>query len=172
MPSFPPTLILRHRRENLKKCSLRGLESRPDCQFYTYPTHTLPHLEGYLLLCLDAPLLTKADADYGLFLIDGTWRHTKTMFAQFTPPYPFITRSLPSSLQTAYPRRQEDCSDPKRGLASIEALYAAYHILERPTDGLLDRYYWKEAFLEKNYFLPKNPKLISHSDTSDRHLGD
>ncbi len=152
MPSFPPTLILRHRRENLKKCSLKGLESRPDCQFYTYPKDPLPNLAGYLLLTLDAPPLTREDAASGLFLIDGTWRHAQTMFAQFKAPYSFELRSLPSHLQTAYPRRQDDCVDPERGLASVEALFAAYHILGRPTDGLLEHYYWKDLFLSKNNF--------------------
>lgn len=154
MSSFPPTLILRHRRENLKKCSLRGLELRTDCQFYTYPKDSLPPLAGYLLLTLDAPPLTKEDAALGLLLIDGTWRHAQTMFAQFKAPYPFILRSLPPHLQTAYPRRQDDCVDPDRGLASIEALFAAYHILGRPTAGLLDQYYWKNAFLSKNNLPP------------------
>jgi pre-rRNA-processing protein TSR3 len=35
-------------------------------------------------------------------------------------------------------------------LASVEALYAAYHILGRPTAGLLDHYRWAEAFLRLN----------------------
>jgi pre-rRNA-processing protein TSR3 len=60
-----------------------------------------------------------------------------------------IYRSLPSHYKTAYPRRQLDCPDPERGLASIEALYAAYSILGRSTDGLLDRYHWKEEFLSQ-----------------------
>ncbi len=150
MHSFPHTLILRHRRENLKKCSLRGLETRPDCRFYTYPKHPLPSLQGYILLCLDAPLLTPDDASKGVFLIDGTWRHTETMFSQLPHPHLFEMKSLPSHFQTAYPRRQEDCSDPDRGLASVEALFAAYHILQRPTAGLLDHYHWKDLFLSKN----------------------
>ncbi len=152
MTLFPPTLILRHTRENLKKCSLRGLETRTDCLFFTYPTQTLPHLSNYILLSLEGPPLTHADAHLGLLLIDGTWRHSKTMYQQLPHPHLFQQRTLPATLQTAYPRRQEDCANPERGLASVEALFSAYLILGRKTEGLLDGYHWKEAFLKKNQF--------------------
>ncbi len=144
---FPPTVILRHQRENLKKCSLRGLESREDLIFLIYPKSPLPDLSNYCLLTIDAPTLTEADREFGLFLIDGTWRHARTM-AKIVPPG-IKKRSLPP-VQTAYPRRQDDCPDPKRGLSSVEALYMAYQILGRKTDGLLDHYYWKDQFLENN----------------------
>jgi pre-rRNA-processing protein TSR3 len=149
MFTFPPTIILRHRRENLKKCSLRGLEKRPDFQFFTYPFDRLPELSGYILLSMDAPPLSQADQDRGIFLIDGTWRYARTMEAQLLKPHLFVRRSLPEGFSTAYPRRQEDCLDPSKGLASIEALYAAFAILGRPTEGLLDNYHWKEEFLRK-----------------------
>jgi pre-rRNA-processing protein TSR3 len=147
---FPPTFILRHRKENLKKCSLRGLEERSDMLFFTYPKDVLPDLSQYILLTLDAPPLTSADAGYGLFLIDATWVYAQKMYKQLKTPHRFQMRSLPSAYQTAYPRRQEDCSDPTRGLASIEALYLAYRILGRDCSGLLDNYYWQEPFLKKN----------------------
>jgi pre-rRNA-processing protein TSR3 len=152
MSHHPPTLILRHRRENLQKCSLRGLEGRQDMCFYTYPKDKLPLLDSYILLTLDAPVLSKEDEKMGLFLIDGTWRHAQTMYRQLTKPHLFLQRSLPQTWKTAYPRRQEDCEDPERGLASVEALFAAYTILGRDTKGLLDFYYWKNSFLEKNGF--------------------
>ncbi len=148
MFTFPPTIILRHRRENLKKCTLRGLEGRPDFQFFTYPQSTLPDLSNYILLSMDAPPLTADDRERGLFLIDGTWRYAAQMERQLPHPHLFQRRSLPATLSTAYPRRQDDCPDPHRGLASIEALYAAYTILERPTENLLDNYHWKDNFLK------------------------
>lgn len=147
---FSPTIILRHRKENLKKCSLRGLESRSDMRFFTYPKDALPPLTNYFLLCLDGSPLTEADRDLGLFLIDGTWNYAELMERQLPKPHLFQRRSLPSHFQTAYPRRQADCSDPSRGLASVEALYLAYYILRRPLEGLLDNYHWKEDFLRKN----------------------
>jgi len=144
---FPPTIILRHRRENLKKCSLRGLEKRPDLIFLTYPLAHLPNLDNACILALDAPLLVEQDNTRALFLIDGTWKHAQTMAKLIPPRGNYIYRSLPPHFQTAYPRRQLDCPDPKRGLASVEALYLAYLILGRSTVGLLDYYYWKEDFL-------------------------
>lgn len=151
MQTFPTTYILRHRRENLKKCSLRGLEGREDIRFFTYPTAVLPDLSSYLLLAIDGPPLTAADADRGLFLLDATWRYAEKMRQFVEKDVVMETRSLPQGIRTAYPRRQEDCPDPEAGLASIEALYVAYHILGRDTSGLLDHYHWKEQFLKANF---------------------
>ena len=39
---------------------------------------------------------------------------------------------------------------PAVGLATIEAIYAAYRVLGRDTTGLLDGYHWAEPFLELN----------------------
>lgn len=141
MKPFPPTIILRHRKENLKKCSLRGLENRADMQFFTYPLEdTQLNLEPYVVLAVDAPPLTKEDGDKGIFLIDGTWRYAEKMLKSLKAP--LNLRSLPQ-MSTAYPRRQ----DVDHGLASIEALYLAYQILGRDTKGLLDQYHWREEFL-------------------------
>jgi pre-rRNA-processing protein TSR3 len=145
MSYFPPTIILRHNRENLKKCSLRGLEGRDDMVFLSYPEAVLPDLKNYSVLTLDAPPLSQEDAALGLFLIDGTWAHAKKMAKILPSDVKF--RSLPPHFKTAYPRRQLD----DRGLASIEALYIAYHLLERKTGGLLDGYYWKESFISTNF---------------------
>jgi pre-rRNA-processing protein TSR3 len=150
MFTFPPTVILRHRKENLKKCTLRGLEGRSDFQFFTYPKETLPDLSGYFLLALDGPVLEEADRELGVFLIDGTWNYAEVMGRQLPKPHLFQKRSLPSLCSTAYPRRQEDCADPTKGLASVEALFLAFSILGRKTEGLLDHYYWRETFLQKN----------------------
>lgn len=153
MFDFPPTLILRHTRENLKKCSLRGLENRSDFIFLTYPSSPLPDLSAYCILTLGAPELSPEDAHRGLFLIDGTWRYAQVMSKTIPIKGTHIYRSLPAHFRTAYPRKQTDCPDPERGLASIEALYLAYSILGRPIDGLLDRYHWKEDFIKQKVFL-------------------
>lgn len=150
MQTAPPTIIYRHRRENLKKCSLRGLERYAGFQFYTYPRQNLPNLSSYLLLDIAAPPLSIEDVGWGLFLIDATWRLADVMLRQI-PSLPPVRRSLPPYFRTAYPRRQEDCQDPLLGLASIEALYLAYHLTGRSTEGLLDHYHWKDLFLTKNH---------------------
>jgi pre-rRNA-processing protein TSR3 len=153
MQSFPPTYVLRHRRENLKKCSLRGLEGRADFRFYTYPTSVLPDTKGYVLLALDAPPLSEKDNESGLFLIDATWRYAEKMLAFVDRTGSIEKRSIPAGFVTAYPRRQDDCPFPDQGLASIEALYIAYKILGRDADSLLSNYYWKDEFLSKNEHL-------------------
>jgi pre-rRNA-processing protein TSR3 len=147
---FPKTYILRHQRENLKKCSLRGLECRDDCSFFTYPSSALPDLSRYVLLAIEAPPLSIADADKGIFLLDATWRYAAKMLRFVEAQGPVEQRSIPKGFRTAYPRRQDDCPNPEEGLASIEALYIAYQTLGRDPAGLLDNYHWKELFLEKN----------------------
>lgn len=150
--NYPKTVVIRHKRENLKKCSLRGLETRPDFTFHSYPLKELPLLENYLVLSFEGEPLTEQDRDSGLFIIDATWRYAEKMLKFAQSGNRFQPRSLPSHFRTAYPRRQEDCSDPEKGLASIEAIYIAYNILGRDVENLLDNYYWKEQFLEINSF--------------------
>ncbi len=152
MQLFPITAILRHRKENLKKCSLRGLETRPDLKFFNYPGNPiiLNEWPPYVLLTLEAPPLTCEDSACGLLLIDATWRYAEKMLQSVKGTPHLIPRSLPSYFRTAYPRRQAGCSDPIRGLASIEALFLSYKILGREAESLLDNYYWKNEFLEKN----------------------
>ncbi len=147
------TVILRHRKENLKKCSLRGLEDRPDFKFFTYPKSFPENLEGYFLLCMEGEELSEKDKDMGIFLIDGTWKLAEKMYRNL-PYYPDLKkRSLPKSFKTAYPRIQTGCLDPERGLASIEALYAAFFILGRSTEGILNYYPFQKQFLTINQVL-------------------
>lgn len=148
--SPPLTIIIRHKKENLKKCSLRGLEKREDFIFFSYPLLTLPLLENYVVLAQDAPTLSEADKSKGLCLIDATWRYADKMIEKLALPEG-IYRSLPKEVCSAYPRKQTDCPDPKTGLASIEALFVAFTLLQRDTKGLLDQYYWQNHFLEKNH---------------------
>ncbi len=145
--SCPKTLIYRHQRENLKKCSLRGLEGKIGFQFFTYPKELLPPLDNFIVLTLEAEELTKKDADLGLLIIDGTWRLAEKMLKKVKGQ---TYRSLPKGFKTAYPRRQEDCPVQGEGLASVEALFLAHLILGRETEGLLDHYHWKDEFLQIN----------------------
>ncbi|NGX61713.1 MAG: hypothetical protein K940chlam9_01202 [Chlamydiae bacterium] len=153
MSLISPTFVIRHRRENRKKCSLRGLEAQEGFHFIPYPlTCPLPSLSNYLLLSLEAEeILSPEEGEKGLILLDGTWRYAKKMEENLPILKNVPKRGLPSGFQTAYPRRQDDCSDPTLGLASIEALYIAYTLLQRDVTGLLDAYYWKEEFLKKNH---------------------
>ncbi len=149
------TIIIRHARENKKKCSLTGLEGRADFCFFTYPAcacgkEQLPDLSGYILLDVAGEPLGVKDASSGFILLDGTWRLAEKMHANIKELQGLPKRSIPSGFITAYPRRQDDCIDPEAGLASIEALYVAYLVAGRSVEGLFDGYYWKDAFLAKN----------------------
>lgn len=118
-------------------------------RFFTYPTQMelLGDLSQYVLLAIDGEPLEQTHK--GLLLVDATWRLSEKILQ-----HPVLNniprRRLPEGFRTAYPRRQEDCKDPEAGLASIEALYIALKAAGKDTAGLLDGYYWKEAFLEKN----------------------
>jgi pre-rRNA-processing protein TSR3 len=150
-----PTIVIRHRRENLKKCSLKGLEARADFLFFTYPDcvqkkEELPPLDEYVVLDLEGEPLSPRDVHKGLILIDATWRLAATMSREIKSLHALPKRSIPGGYVTAYPRRQLDCKNPEAGLASIEALYVAFKAMGKEADMLLNEYYWKEAFLEKN----------------------
>ena len=146
------TCIIRHRRENLKKCSLRGLEGQNGYLFLNYPDckECLPNFTSFVVLDLEGEPLSKMDAERGLVLLDATWRLAEKMTKEIKGLYNLPKRSIPQGFTTAYPRRQLDCKNPETGLASIEALYIAYLVLGRDGDKLLDNYYWKDDFLNKN----------------------
>ncbi len=143
---FPPTVIVRHTHENPRKCSVMPLRGRPDVLFLTYPVKERPLLEGYVRLAAEGPLLSPSDADKGILLLDGSWRWAAAMTRDFQDVLP---RSL-HGWRTAYPRVSKLGTDPDNGLASIEALFVAYHLLGRSVSGLLDHYHWAEEFLRVN----------------------
>ena len=146
MIAVPITIIVRHPKENPRKCSVLPLKGRPDLSFVHYPVKASLALEGYIRLAADGPALSVADRDSGILLLDGSWRWAGAMTQAFEQ---VPARSL-HGYRTAYPRVSKLGTDPDNGLASIEALYLAYHILGRPTEGLLDHYHWAAEFLRVN----------------------
>jgi pre-rRNA-processing protein TSR3 len=147
---YPPTVIVRHTKENPRKCSILPLRGRPDIVLLSYPVRKRPLLDGYVRLAADGPELSPADAACGLLLLDGSWRWAASMTRDFADVPP---RSL-RGWRTAYPRVSRQGTDPENGLASVEALFVAYHLLGRPTEGLLDHYHWAEEFLRLNKLGP------------------
>lgn len=143
---YPPTIIVRHPRENPRKCSVLPLRHRADLLFLRFPTPARPDLTNYVRLAADGPELSRADAAAGVLLLDGSWRWAAAMTRDFADVPP---RSL-HGWQTAYPRVSKLGTDPDNGLASVEALFLAYHLLGRPTAGLLDHYRWGDEFLRVN----------------------
>lgn len=142
---FPPTVIVVHPRERRAKCTVRPLRGRADIAFCNFPR--MPYdLAGYVRLGMGGPILGPADTNHGMLVLDGTWRHVEPMqIAHAAIP----VRSLPP-LTTAYPRSSKVRLDPDGGLATVEAIYAAYRLLGRDTSGLLDHYHWAAEFVEQN----------------------
>jgi pre-rRNA-processing protein TSR3 len=147
--SFPPTVIVRSPRENPRKCSVLPLKGRPDLIFLSYPAPRPFSLDSYIRLAAEGEPLSSADAGSGLLLLDASWRWAERMNRDFAD---VPARSL-RGYYTAYPRRSKQGTDPDNGLASVEALYLAHHILGRSTEGLLDHYRWAEEFLRLNHRL-------------------
>ena len=146
MGIFPPTVIVVHPKERRSKCSVEPLRGRPDFLFCRYGARAYPDLEGYVQLGLGGPLLGPEDRASGLLVLDGTWRLVSRMQTDFAH---VPVRSLPP-WKTAYPRTSKLHEDPGAGLATIEAIFAAYVILGRSTSGLLDEYLWAEEFRRQN----------------------
>ena len=144
--TYLPTIIVRNPRENPRKCTVLPLKGRTDLVFLGFPARRRPNLEGYIRLAVLGEELSPGDAEAGILLLDGSWRWASELTRVFLDVPP---RSL-QGYRTAYPRISKLGTDPDNGLASAEALYVAYHILGRPTAGLLDHYWWKEEFLRLN----------------------
>jgi pre-rRNA-processing protein TSR3 len=142
----PITIIVRHPKENPQKCSVWPLRGREDLLFLTYPVKQPLDLTGYIRLAAEGPALSEADQESGLLVLDGSWRWAEAMTKAFAHVPP---RSL-SGYRTAYPRVSKQGTDPDNGLATVEALYIAHHLLGRPTAGLLEHYHWAKEFLELN----------------------
>src|ERR1700736_4989933 len=98
MTAVPLTIIVRHPKENPKKCSVLPLKGRPDLTFVHYPVKTPLALEGYIRLAAEGPALSAADRFVGILLLDGSWRWARAMSAAFDQVPP---RSL-QGYQTAY----------------------------------------------------------------------
>lgn len=137
--------LIRHYRENLKKCTLEPLRGDPRFEFVRWKPGAHHDAGGHTVLEIDAPVLTAADAGRPLLILDSTWRYLEPMRESLHGD--FVTRSLPRAVGTAYPRVAKLGPNPEPGLASIEALYAALRILGTRDDALLDGYHWRAQFL-------------------------
>jgi pre-rRNA-processing protein TSR3 len=153
---FPPTIIIVHPKEKRSKCTVEPLRARADFVFWTFPQRGGEPLESYVRLGIGGPPLSAADAHRGLLVLDGTWRLAERMEDDFRE---LPLRSL-GPWQTAYPRASKLYDDPLAGLATIEAIFAAYHELGRRTEGLLDEYHWREEFLRRNERLLTQPSRM------------
>ncbi|MCK6448084.1 MAG: DUF367 domain-containing protein [Planctomycetes bacterium] len=140
-------LIVRDPRESAQKCSLVPLEGFPGIRVVRYRRGLDLEVGTRVLLDPEGEEIGPADRGLGLLVLDSSWRHLpalrRVVRGDLRP------RRLPP-LATAYPRKSKVFSDPERGLASIEALYAAIALLDRPRPELLTHYRWASEFLERN----------------------
>lgn len=143
-----PTIIVRDPHESTRKCSIWPLRGLPGLIFLRYPLTERPSMENYIRLAAEGPELTSDDAGKGILLLDASWRWADKMTREFLDVPP---RSL-NGYKTAYPRVSKLGTDPDNGLASVEALFLAHHLLGRSTIGLLDHFRWREDFLKANGF--------------------
>ncbi|MDR3227982.1 MAG: hypothetical protein LBT53_01005 [Puniceicoccales bacterium] len=141
-----PTTVIRHADERLAKCSLTPLHGRPEITFLKASHNFRFDATGFIVLAVDAPLLSTADAGRPLLLLDSTWRLLPKLRQRLDGAPVF--RSLPQGVRTAYPRVSKIAPDPAGGLASVEALYLARKLLGDDDPTLLADYRWRAAFLE------------------------
>ena len=113
--------IIRHPKERRSKCSLTPLEGRGDLEFFRARSGWRFEASGYTVLGLNAPVLSEADAERPLLLLDSTWRLLPQLESCLVGEG--VRRSLPS-VPTAYPRVSKVTEDPLGGLASVEALFS------------------------------------------------
>ena len=142
-----PVTVIRHAKERISKCSLAHLHTRPGIRFFKARGGFAFDATGYILLTVDAPLLSDADRGHPLLVLDATWLLLPKLEHCLTGKP--IRRSLPCEIETAYPRASKLIKDPEAGLASVEAVYVARRILGDNDRSVLDGYRWGDAFLRQ-----------------------
>ena len=140
-------LIYRDPRESSAKCSLTPLRGKSGVRFVAHSIERRFDVGVRTLLHPDGEPLTRADAGRGLLVVDCSWRRVPQLLSRLDGE--LHPRRLPP-LTTAYPRVSRQFADPERGLASIEALYAALAILGDARPELLAEYRWADQFLAAN----------------------
>jgi rRNA small subunit aminocarboxypropyltransferase len=143
---FPPTVIVVHPKERKSKCTVHPLRGDERFSFWKFPKIGPEPLNQYVRLGYGGQVISEKDYDRGLLVLDGTWKLAEKMEEPFKD---IEIRSLPP-WKTAYPRISKMFEDPQGGLATIEAIFAAYHLMGRKTDRLLDHYHWADQFLKLN----------------------
>lgn len=143
---------MRDPKEPARKCSLTPLRGMPGVRFVSLRGGKRVDAGRRVWLHPEGELLSAADRGSDLLLIDCAWRKLPALSKAVSGE--LSKRRLPR-LESAYPRKSKIAVDPEQGLASVEALYAAIALLDRPRPELLARYPWAEAFLAANPSLPR-----------------
>jgi pre-rRNA-processing protein TSR3 len=149
--------ILRDRRESPKKCSIAHLRGFPGVELRVWSRGEPVPADGFAVLHHEGSPLTPADRGRPILLVDCSWQHVNVLLCDLRGD--FVLRSLPEGLTTAYPRRSKLFEDPRAGLATIEALYAASVILGDPREDVLATYREAPAFREANAAWLRGPSV-------------
>lgn len=157
--------ILMDSRENPKKCTILPLRQRKDfsIKYFHEKKSTAPAFTADLLLHIngdDLSTLTLGTPVQSIGLIDCNWRKLGKLLPKINPLPKLI--SIPKGFKTAYPRRNKLGNDPSEGLATIEALFICAAFLGKWDETLLEKYYFKNQFLEINQEEWKRYKLGPH----------
>lgn len=140
--------------ETANKCTIAPLSYRSDFRlirvkgnsvFGPFQSTILLHPEGECL----STLRTTLGEVHGIASIDCVWRRLEGLLKRVTPPLPLLAR-IPEEFETAYPRSSRQNTDPKGGLATIEAIFIASAFLGEWDLTLLSEYYFGRRFLEIN----------------------
>ena len=153
--------ILMDRKENPRKCTILPQKAREDftIRYFAggrpiraFQADCLLHIDGE-----DLSLLKNVQVS-SVGLIDCNWKKVTGCLQKLVKPLPRLV-SFPQGFKTAYPRRNAEGKDPDGGLATIEALFIAAAFLGFWDETLLDKYHFKDAFLEMNTALWKKYRL-------------
>ncbi len=140
------TEIVVHPKEKLSKCSAWPLRNQPGFVFRKFPGESIQDRSNLIRLDPGGRPIEICDANHNLLVLDATWRYAQQMAVEYQD---VPARSL-GPWKTAYPRKSKLYADPDGGLATVEAIYAAFLELERNPHGILDNYQWRDEFLEIN----------------------
>lgn len=153
--------ILVDKLENPRKCTIQPLKGREDFSFrYFSGNKPIAPFTADCLLHIDGECLSKLSRGSlkSLALIDCTWKKVPGVLQRLPQPLPRLVR-MPDGFVTAYARKNKQGEDPDGGLATIEALFIAAAFMGCWDETLLDKYYFKDAFLEANLNLWKKYEL-------------
>jgi len=144
--------ILMDKKENPRKCTILPLRDRKDFHIrYFHGKRAIPAFQSEVLLHMDGENLADITPHsiHSLALIDCIWRRVEPTLKKVEGPTPRLVK-IPPGFITAYPRKNKQGNDPEGGLATIEALFIAASFLGIWDESLLEKYHFKNEFLELN----------------------
>lgn len=144
-----PIKIIRYSRVDKKQCSLTALEGRADLKFHNEKAIGKVDFNGCVLLHPDGVELSEADKDKSIILVDAHWKKAMKIVTQLEENYELERRGI-TGFSTAFPRTKGLKGDPVNGLRSCECLWVVKKLLGERDDSLLENYYFREEFFERN----------------------